>query len=236
MEQRRRVPRKPADQRQRPAQFPHAIIQIDRKSNTVRLAHSGVSLLDLLPVTSPPRTHWKCRREPQISRVASLGPARRDCDAYKNEIKLAETEDGLRNSSSGISVREGIDAPNNPLHRTFLASSFTHPQQGEAGSIRGRIAPGFPNVGIVHTMLLVGGFSRGSPVSPTLAFRCFTLIGSQDLDVKSCPNLFTHTLHSVGGEREGGRERERERENGAMDETCLIHQAEKGNRKRELHP
>ncbi|KAJ8887796.1 hypothetical protein PR048_014014 [Dryococelus australis] len=50
-----------------------------------------------------------------------------------------------------------------------------------------------------RTTPLVGGFSRGSPVSPTLAFRrCyiphFTLIGSQDLDVKSRPNLSTHSL------------------------------------------
>ncbi|KAJ8866765.1 hypothetical protein PR048_032626 [Dryococelus australis] len=47
-----------------------------------------------------------------------------------------------------------------------------------------------------RTMPLVGGFSRGSPVSPALSFRCrsiltsTTLIGSQDLAVKSRPNLF----------------------------------------------
>ncbi|KAJ8883181.1 hypothetical protein PR048_015021 [Dryococelus australis] len=49
-----------------------------------------------------------------------------------------------------------------------------------------------------RTMPLVGGFSRGCPVSPALAFRCccspysprFTLIGCQDLDVRSRPNLF----------------------------------------------
>ncbi|KAJ8870263.1 hypothetical protein PR048_029284 [Dryococelus australis] len=47
-------------------------------------------------------------------------------------------------------------------------------------------------------MPLVGGFSRGSPVSPALPFRRYsiltsiTLIGSHDLDVKSRPNLFTY--------------------------------------------
>ncbi|KAJ8897776.1 hypothetical protein PR048_003126 [Dryococelus australis] len=49
-------------------------------------------------------------------------------------------------------------------------------------------------------LTLVGGLSRGSPVSPTLSFRhrsiltSITLIGSQDLNVKSCPNLFTHSF------------------------------------------
>ncbi|KAJ8866903.1 hypothetical protein PR048_032765 [Dryococelus australis] len=48
-------------------------------------------------------------------------------------------------------------------------------------------------------MPLVGGFSRGSPVSPVLSFRrcsgltSITLIGSEDLAVKSRPNLFTHS-------------------------------------------
>ncbi|KAJ8874925.1 hypothetical protein PR048_022815 [Dryococelus australis] len=45
------------------------------------------------------------------------------------------------------------------------------------------------------TMTLVGGFSRESPVSPALSFRSIftsiTLIGSQDLAVKSRPNIFT---------------------------------------------
>ncbi|KAJ8889322.1 hypothetical protein PR048_008821 [Dryococelus australis] len=46
------------------------------------------------------------------------------------------------------------------------------------------------------------GFSRGSPVSPALSFRhcsiltSIALIGSQDLYVKSRPNLFTHSLYA----------------------------------------
>ncbi|KAJ8873497.1 hypothetical protein PR048_024315 [Dryococelus australis] len=59
--------------------------------------------------------------------------------------------------------------------------------QGEPGLIPGRVT-GFS---------LVGGFSRVSPVSSAPSFRLcsiftsITLIGSQDLAVKSCPNLFT---------------------------------------------
>ncbi|KAJ8866826.1 hypothetical protein PR048_032687 [Dryococelus australis] len=49
-----------------------------------------------------------------------------------------------------------------------------------------------------RTMLLVGGLSWGSPVSPAPSFRCcsiftsITLIDFQDFAVKSRPNLFTH--------------------------------------------
>ncbi|KAJ8878092.1 hypothetical protein PR048_022559 [Dryococelus australis] len=51
-----------------------------------------------------------------------------------------------------------------------------------------------------QTMPLVGGVSRGSPFYPAVSFRLcsiltsVTLIGSQDLNVKSRPNLFT-SLH-----------------------------------------
>ncbi|KAJ8888448.1 hypothetical protein PR048_007938 [Dryococelus australis] len=53
-----------------------------------------------------------------------------------------------------------------------------------------------------RTMPLVGGFYRGSPVSHALAFRrcsilsSITLIGSQELAVKSSPNFFAHSLQS----------------------------------------
>ncbi|KAJ8889556.1 hypothetical protein PR048_009055 [Dryococelus australis] len=49
---------------------------------------------------------------------------------------------------------------------------------------------------------MIGGFSRGSPVSPAHSFRrcsiliSLTLIGSQDLDVKSRPNLFIHVFNT----------------------------------------
>ncbi|KAJ8871498.1 hypothetical protein PR048_027820 [Dryococelus australis] len=53
-----------------------------------------------------------------------------------------------------------------------------------------------------RTMPLVGGFSRGSHVSPALSFQrssiltSITLMGSQDLDTKSHPNLFTYSILS----------------------------------------
>ncbi|KAJ8874177.1 hypothetical protein PR048_025019 [Dryococelus australis] len=51
-----------------------------------------------------------------------------------------------------------------------------------------------------RTMPSVGGFPRGSPVSPALSFRrcsmltSIILIDSQDLVVKSRPDLFTHSV------------------------------------------
>ncbi|KAJ8893786.1 hypothetical protein PR048_006387 [Dryococelus australis] len=66
------------------------------------------------------------------------------------------------------------------------------------GSIPGRVTPDFRMWESCRTMPMVGGFSRVSPVSPVLIFRrcsiltSITLIGSQDLDVKSRPNLFSH--------------------------------------------
>ncbi|KAJ8875303.1 hypothetical protein PR048_023198 [Dryococelus australis] len=52
-----------------------------------------------------------------------------------------------------------------------------------------------------RTMPLVGRFSRGSPVSPALSFRCcsilasITLACSQYLAVTTLPNLFTHSIY-----------------------------------------
>ncbi|KAJ8868526.1 hypothetical protein PR048_030054 [Dryococelus australis] len=61
--------------------------------------------------------------------------------------------------------------------------------------------PGFCKWESCRTMPFVGGFSRGSTVSPASSFRCcsiltsITLIGSEDHDVKSRPNLYPPTLH-----------------------------------------
>ncbi|KAJ8881209.1 hypothetical protein PR048_017683 [Dryococelus australis] len=60
-------------------------------------------------------------------------------------------------------------------------------------------SPDFRKWGSCRTISLVGGLSRGSPVYPALSFQCLsiltsiTLIGSQDLAVKSRPNLFTQS-------------------------------------------
>ncbi|KAJ8876054.1 hypothetical protein PR048_023962 [Dryococelus australis] len=67
--------------------------------------------------------------------------------------------------------------------------------QSPAGSL-----PDFRMWESYRTMPLVGGFSRGSPVSQALSFRrcsiltSITLIASQYLAVENSPNLFTHSI------------------------------------------
>ncbi|KAJ8872342.1 hypothetical protein PR048_025946, partial [Dryococelus australis] len=68
------------------------------------------------------------------------------------------------------------------------------------GSIPGPFAPDFRKWESCRTMPLVGGFSRRYPIFPALALSGallsphFTLIGSENLDIKSRPNLFTHVV------------------------------------------
>ncbi|KAJ8882145.1 hypothetical protein PR048_018633 [Dryococelus australis] len=77
-------------------------------------------------------------------------------------------------------------------------------QQGEPGSIPRRVT-GFLQVGIVSDDATGWRVSRGSPVSPALSFRrcsiltAITLNRSQDLAVKSRPNLFTCLGNDSGG-------------------------------------
>ncbi|KAJ8898159.1 hypothetical protein PR048_003519 [Dryococelus australis] len=77
-------------------------------------------------------------------------------------------------------------------------STLTSPQ-GEPGSIPAGSSD-FGKWGSCRTMPLVGGSSRGSPVSPASSFRhhsiftSITLIVSQELAIKSRPNLFAFSL------------------------------------------
>ncbi|KAJ8874306.1 hypothetical protein PR048_025152 [Dryococelus australis] len=85
------------------------------------------------------------------------------------------------------------------LKATTVSLFASH--QGDPGSISGRVTSDFRKWESCCMMPLVGRFSRRSPVSPTPSFRCcpattsITLIGSEDHDVKSRPNI--STLHST---------------------------------------
>ncbi|KAJ8876893.1 hypothetical protein PR048_021342 [Dryococelus australis] len=107
-------------------------------------------------------------------------------------VCFAESEiDGV---SVGLMVWSGYPW----LGRGTITTPASH--QGEPGSIPDRVTVVFSQVGIVPAMPLVGRFSRGFPVSPAHSFRrrsiftLITLIGSQELAVKSRPNLFTHSF------------------------------------------
>ncbi|KAJ8890126.1 hypothetical protein PR048_009633, partial [Dryococelus australis] len=70
---------------------------------------------------------------------------------------------------------------------------------GDPGSIHRRVTPDFCMWESCRTMPLVDGFSRGSPVSPAFSFQRYpiftsiTVIGSQNLDAKSHPNVVIHS-------------------------------------------
>ncbi|KAJ8880897.1 hypothetical protein PR048_017370 [Dryococelus australis] len=66
---------------------------------------------------------------------------------------------------------------------------YSPPTLVALGSIVGGVAPGFSHLGIVSDDATGQRVSSGSPTFPALAFPCcsiphFTLIGSQDLDIK----------------------------------------------------
>ncbi|KAJ8897926.1 hypothetical protein PR048_003283 [Dryococelus australis] len=104
--------------------------------------------------------------------------------------KSAILPENLRQSpkSSLLTPRTNA-APTRGYVRIVAAYPITLPLTGfddPAGSL-----PDFRMRESCRMMSPVGGFSRGSPIYPALSFRrCFTLIGSQDLDFKSLPNLF----------------------------------------------
>ncbi|KAJ8886130.1 hypothetical protein PR048_012339 [Dryococelus australis] len=98
-------------------------------------------------------------------------------------------------------ARPGIE-PGAPLWEASRLTAHTLASQVQfpAGS------PDFRKWESCQMMPLVGGLSRGSPVSPVPSFRrcsifiSITLNGSQDLAVKSRPILFTHSLYSCVGQ------------------------------------
>ncbi|KAJ8866094.1 hypothetical protein PR048_033618 [Dryococelus australis] len=127
-------------------------------------------------------------------------------------------------SNAGLQEREIPEKTRRPA-----ASSGAIPTCGDPGATSSGIEPGLPgcllashlgDLGSIpgtwescRTMPLVRGFSRGSPVSQALSFRrcsvlaSITLIGSEDLDVKSLPNLFwthNHPSHPSVARPSGG--------------------------------
>ncbi|KAJ8876153.1 hypothetical protein PR048_024062 [Dryococelus australis] len=91
--------------------------------------------------------------------------------------------------------------PSRRWKNKIVAISTLAPQQGKPASISGRVTPDFRKWKSCRTMPLVGGFSRGSSISPAPSFRrrsmftSITPIGSKGLDVESRPKSLHSTLH-----------------------------------------
>ncbi|KAJ8873944.1 hypothetical protein PR048_024783 [Dryococelus australis] len=98
--------------------------------------------------------------------------------------------------------------------------------QSPAGS------PDFRKWESCRTMPLVGGFSQRSPVSLAPSFRrrsiftSITLIGSQDLAVKSRPNIFTHASETQN----------KESSDHQMSHRCYAHSTEPEKREKNQPP
>ncbi|KAJ8867289.1 hypothetical protein PR048_031090 [Dryococelus australis] len=118
-----------------------------------------------------------------------------------------ENQPGIDLGSSWWDERTLAAAPR--MKKSEAIANVLPPLCGNTGNGCSRISTTGPPVFRIwescRTMPLVGEFSGGSPVSPTLPFRCcailtsITLISSQDLTVKSPPNLFTHLLECMHG-------------------------------------
>ncbi|KAJ8892042.1 hypothetical protein PR048_004609 [Dryococelus australis] len=105
-----------------------------------------------------------------------------DTPAQNNTTRCSPLALLFRNNTQGATVAERLACP--PLTRV------------DPGSIPGRATLDPRMWESCRTMPLVGGSSRESPVSPSPSFRrrsalaSITRIGSQDISLKSRPNLF----------------------------------------------
>ncbi|KAJ8883420.1 hypothetical protein PR048_015263 [Dryococelus australis] len=103
-----------------------------------------------------------------------------------------------------ITLETLVHVRRNMLQRctACVADDSRHSHQVEPGSIPGGVTPDFRMWESCWMVPLAGGFSRGSPVRfpvPSILILLhtssrFTLISSQDLDVKRHSNIFTRSL------------------------------------------
>ncbi|KAJ8882379.1 hypothetical protein PR048_014186 [Dryococelus australis] len=146
--------------------------------------------------TQPPAKH--CRQDPQSRRSVPLFTAHKFAAALSQIAAVVPRRSGF----SQLSLKVARDAKLSALSHSLLRGPHVQsPSRTGFNSRRecSRIFARENRAGRCRwsTMPLVGGFPRGSPVSHAPSFqRCsihrFTLIGSQDLDVKSVLNVFTH--------------------------------------------
>ncbi|KAJ8884200.1 hypothetical protein PR048_016057 [Dryococelus australis] len=100
--------------------------------------------------------------------------------------------DSIMVDEQSIAISEDLDT----LDEDSLETARLPPR------LPGNVTPNFHMREPCRTMPLIGGFFRGSPVSPPLhsgaatGSPSFTNVGSQDLDVTSRPILFTHSTIS----------------------------------------
>ncbi|KAJ8871833.1 hypothetical protein PR048_028173 [Dryococelus australis] len=126
-----------------------------------------------------------------------------DSKRVYSEVIYATRSEFIRHTlddSAPIAKFQGYKSESRTVKRPTVAARLARPPPTKANRAQSLVgSPDFRKWESCRMMPLVRGFSRGSPVSPAPSFRCrssltsITLIGSQDVAVKSHPNLFPHT-------------------------------------------
>ncbi|KAJ8871039.1 hypothetical protein PR048_027343 [Dryococelus australis] len=164
-------------------------------------------------------THFLTKRSRECVELRALKRSRtsgRGCVAVYTDIALVALKLWVRGSAQTSDNRNRFLTPD-PIHscfdtvcplfrRTLLIKPLkNHPiplasHQGEPGSIPGRVTP--LDFRMWESCRTMPGFLGDLPVSPAPSFRrcsLITLVGSQDLAVKSRPNPLTHSLSLPSG-------------------------------------
>ncbi|KAJ8889161.1 hypothetical protein PR048_008655 [Dryococelus australis] len=137
-----------------------------------------------------------------VTRAASVCEGSTSQD--HTQLSSGDTMPPVTKSRVLLQLQLGCATPCNcTAHDNQLVTqnSFRLPPPTKANRVQSPAGPPeFRKWESCQTMPLVSGFSRGSPVFPASYFRrrsiftSITLIGYQDLSVKSHPNLFTHSV------------------------------------------
>ncbi|KAJ8883367.1 hypothetical protein PR048_015210 [Dryococelus australis] len=149
-------------------------------------------------------------RHTQQGPVTRVGPGESECTAATHE-RVARHPFGLARNKTQPSIFSEDVLKGEPTmeHDSDTAGDEVFELFPELPPPPARLPPRLTGINprLGHRIFAsgnrAGGFSRGSPVSPTSSFRrhsiftSITLIGSQDRSVKSRPNLFTSTLLSA---------------------------------------
>ncbi|KAJ8895739.1 hypothetical protein PR048_001077 [Dryococelus australis] len=127
----------------------------------------------------------------------------------------------LKKASAGSLLPQAAECNSKQVPGELRQNGSLHPRRGRWAVVAERLAFSLPTkasriqspfgslpcfrMWVVLEVPLVCGFSRGSTVSPSLSFRLCSIlssiafIGSQDLFVKSRPNIFSHFSLVVDG-------------------------------------
>ncbi|KAJ8888539.1 hypothetical protein PR048_008030 [Dryococelus australis] len=144
---------------------------------------------------------WQLRHSSYAIRVQTVNPCQKNTSANQDSrVRIDEYSYGRDPELLECRSRWATSVWTSPVFLTTLLPPKANRVRFPVGYL-----PEFRMRESCRMMPLVGAFPRGSPISQPLHFDVapysprFTLIGSQYLDVKSQPKLFTHPLNGSLG-------------------------------------